>query len=96
MTHNLEDQLGGGLMQAQNAARRAVFDGGPSATYFASELLDGATCLPCKEIDGKEYGSIEETIEDYPSGRHSRCLGGSRCRGTIVAVYESETPPSVQ
>jgi hypothetical protein len=66
----LEDQLGGALMQARNSARRTVFRSGPAAAYYASELLDGATCLPCKEIDGKEYGSIAETIEDYPSGGH--------------------------
>lgn len=86
----LEDQLGGVLMQAQNSARRAVFEEGPPGTYYASELLDGSTCGRCKDIDGKEYESIEETIRDYPSGGYHDCLGGSRCRGTVVAVFASE------
>jgi hypothetical protein len=91
----LEDQLGGALMQAQNSARRTVFGNGPAASYYSSELLDGNTCLNCRDVDGKEYESLDDTIEDYPSGGFSRCLGGSRCRGTVVAVY-GETPPSVQ
>jgi hypothetical protein len=91
----LEDQLGGTLMQAQNGARRAVFGTGPEATYYSSELLDGNTCRNCKDVDGDPYDTLADAIEDYPSGGYSRCLGGSRCRGTVVAVY-GETPPSVQ
>jgi Endonuclease NucS C-terminal domain len=49
-----EDQLGGTLMQAQNGAQRAVFDTGPEATSYASELLDRDTCKRCKEADGVE------------------------------------------
>jgi hypothetical protein len=91
----LEDQLGGTLMQAQNGARRSVFDGAPGITY-SSELLDGNTCANCRGVDGTEYESMADAVEDYPSGGYSRCLGGSRCRGTLVFVASTETPPSVQ
>jgi hypothetical protein len=91
----LQDQLGGVLMQAQNSARRAVFDGAGDGTIYSSELLDGNTCLNCKSVDGKEYDSTTSAIEDYPSGGYSSCLGGMRCRGTLVFVASTETPPSV-
>jgi hypothetical protein len=86
----LEDQLGGVFMQAQNSARRTVFEDGPAATYYASELPDSSTRLRCKDVDGKEYDSIADTIRDYPSGGYHDCLGGCRCRGTVVAVFSSE------
>jgi hypothetical protein len=82
----LEDQLGRTLMQAQNGARRAVFGGAEGGTIYSSELLDRATWKRCKEVDGTEYGSMTEAIEDYPSGGYYRCFGGSRCRGTLVFV----------
>jgi hypothetical protein len=71
----LQDQLGGVLMQAQNTARRTVFGSGPEATIYASELLDGATCINCKTVDGTEFESMEQATESYPSGGY---LGVSR------------------
>jgi len=92
----LQDQLGGVLMQAQNSARRTVFDGAPEGgALYASELLDGVTCLPCKSVDGTEFESIEAATESYPSGGYWECLGGLRCRGTLVWVAPNETPASV-
>jgi hypothetical protein len=44
-----EDQLGDTLMQAQNGAQRAVFDTGPEATSYASELLDRDTASVAKK-----------------------------------------------
>jgi hypothetical protein len=90
----LQDQLGGVLMQAQNSARRTVFDGAPG-TIVGSELLDGNTCLPCKSVDGKEYASMEEAVIDYPAGGYWACLGGARCRGTLIFVAAEESPASV-
>ena len=62
-------------MQAQNGARRAVFGTGPEATYYSSELLDSSTCKRCKEVDGTDYASLTDAIEDYPSGGFHNCLG---------------------
>lgn len=66
----------------------------PSAIY-ASELLDKNTCGPCSLVDGREYASIEAARLDYPEGRYRECAGGPRCRGTLVFVWPSEAPPTV-
>jgi hypothetical protein len=91
----LEDQLGGVLMQAQNTARRAVFDDSPDGRLISSELLDSVVCSNCKDVDGTEYGSMEAAIRDYPAGGFHACLGGMRCRGTLVKIFNMEAPPSV-
>ena len=60
----------------------------PSGVY-ASELLDRNTCTPCSHVDGKDYGSVAEAMEDYPAGGPYRdCHGGSRCRGTLVFEWD--------
>ena len=83
----LQDMLGGALTQAQNTGRKEVFSERPCRIY-ASELLDSNTCSVCAEIDGKEYASLAEAEKEYPTGGNRDCLGGPRCRGTLVAVYE--------
>jgi hypothetical protein len=91
----LRDQLGGALTAAQNAARFAVMDSAPVRRIVASELLDGLTCEPCGQVDGREYTSVAAGAVDYPTGGHKDCLGGPRCRGTLIAIYESESPATV-
>lgn len=86
----LNDMLGGALTQAQNTGRRAVMSERP-ATVYASELLDGDTCTRCSDVDGREYDTITAAEADYPTGGHKDCLGGPRCRGTLVAVYDEAT-----
>ena len=54
---------------------------------YSSELLDGATCDRCAEVDGKEYATMEEALVEYETGGYGACRGGSRCRGTLVSVY---------
>ena len=58
------------------------------AWIYSSEVMDGArTCSPCQAIDGKEWKTIAEAREWYnPTMRD--CAGGSRCRGSLVFVYE--------
>ena len=82
-------------MAAQNTGRRAVFDQSGPGTIYASELLDAATCDNCAADDGKEYSGLREAEMDYPTGGNAECLGGPRCRGTLVKVHASETAPSV-
>lgn len=61
----------------------ALVDGEPA--LYASELMDGRTCRECRKIDGRRFASEEEAAEFYPNGGPMRyCLGGNRCRGTLV------------
>lgn len=63
---------------------------------YASEVLDRRTCPACYGIDGKEYATVAESLQDYPAGGYVECDGGPRCRGTRVFVWATETPPSNQ
>lgn len=83
----LDDMLGGAMTQAQNTGRKAVFDERPAKIY-ASELLDQNTCTNCSSVDGRVYGSLAAADNEYPTGGYKDCLGGPRCRGTLVAVYD--------
>ena len=58
------------------------------AYIYSSEVMDGdRTCGPCQRIDGTEWDTIEEARQWYnPTMRD--CLGGSRCRGSCVFVYD--------
>lgn len=94
-TAYLEQRLGGAVTSAQNYGRSAAFreaetisDG---ASYYASELLDNATCPPCEEIDGHQFESLEDAEANYPTGAFVHCEGGERCRGAVVAVYEESS-----
>lgn len=86
----LNDMLGGAMTQAQNTGRKEVF-AEKSSKLYASELLDGDTCTECSGVDGQEYGSVVEADGDYPTGGFKDCLGGPRCRGTLIAVYDEAT-----
>lgn len=93
-TSYLEDQLGGALQQAMNAGRKEVFstDTPQPSDFYASELLDTNTCEECVNVDGTQYPDIDAAEADYPTGGYMDCLGGPRCRGTVIAVYsEVET-----
>jgi hypothetical protein len=83
----LEDMLGGAMTQAQNSGRKAVFAEEPS-TLYASELLDENTCTRCTAKDGEEFDDMADAEQSYPTGGFRDCLGGSRCRGTLVAIYD--------
>lgn len=90
-------ELGGALTGAQNAARVETFRAAPVAALYANEKLDNNTCQNCREIDGRFIGlSDDGTVMDevdrlYPMGGYVDCLGRSRCRGTIVGVWRSQT-----
>ena len=88
----LNDVLGGAVTSGQNLGRVAVFDAAPPASYYGSELLDANTCNVCAAADGDEYADLAEAASVYPTGGHRDCLGGPRCRGTLVAVYPDEEP----
>lgn len=81
------ESVGGAVTQAQNEGRRTVLSVAPPGRYFASEVLDRSSCQPCREVDGTEYRTLTLASVAYPSGGYRNCLGGSRCRGTIVTVW---------
>lgn len=93
-TAGLQAQLGGALSRAQNLARLATLRAAsartdlPKVTYYASEALDRNTCKPCADIDGTKI-TLDVADEIYSgSGGYVKCLGGVRCRGTIIAIWE--------
>ena len=55
-------------------------------TFWAEGVLVH-NCKPCRDIDGTEYHTLGGAMVAYPSGGYRNCLGGSRCRGTIVTVW---------
>lgn len=85
----LRDQLGGALSAAMAAARLAVLRAAPAGRYYASEIADVRACAPCLSIDGAEFDSLDEAAAAYGSGKYTACLGGPRCRGRLVTVWES-------
>lgn len=90
-------RLAGALSAAQNESRIATFLAGPSADVFASEVNDKNTCGPCAAIDGEYIGNTrDENIADaidalYPNGGYIDCAGKDRCRGSIVAAYNTDS-----
>jgi hypothetical protein len=83
------EQLGGALTAAQNAGRLAAIEAAAAEpTLHASEVLDKATCEPCRQIDGHLYADLAEARAAYANGGYTGCLGGLRCRGIIFATWE--------
>lgn len=84
----LRTQLGGALTVAQGAGRRAVFEVAPPARYLASEVNDSSSCNPCRDIDGTEWGDLDEALAAYPNvTRYVDCLGRERCRGMLLGLW---------
>lgn len=83
----VEEQIGAAMSAAQNEGRMAVLAVAPPATYVGSEIFDRSNCVPCRAVDGAEYSTLAEARAAYPSGGYINCLGGSRCRGTLVTVW---------
>jgi hypothetical protein len=81
------DQLAGAMTAAQNAGRVHVLDTA-DGEWEASEILDASTCGPCAAVDGTRYLSHADAISDYPAGGYVNCVGGSRCRGTLIKLVE--------
>lgn len=83
------EQLGGALTAAQNAGRLDAVEAAPSEPELrASEVLDKATCEPCKRIDGHLYPDLAAARAAYANGGYVGCQGGLRCRGIIFARWE--------
>lgn len=84
----VEEQIGAAMTAAQNEGRMAVLAVAPPAEYVATEILDSkSTCKPCRDIDGTRYTNLPDARAAYPTGGYTGCLGGARCRGTLVTVW---------
>jgi HK97 family phage portal protein len=89
--------LGGALTGAQNAGRLETMRHGPVGALYASEQLDTNTCKNCRAVHGRWLGNTDDLSrldQTYPQGAYGGyvdCLGGSRCRGTIVGVWRPKT-----
>ena len=82
--------LGAALSDAQHEGRMASLRLAPAGSLYASETLDGATCAPCREVDGRWLGNTDDlSMVDltYPTAGYIGCLGRSRCRGQVVGVW---------
>jgi HK97 family phage portal protein len=92
-----EKSFGGALTGAQNRARIATMKSGPTGAVYASEILDTATCKPCRAVHGRWLGNTEDLDmigKTYPGGAfggYVDCLGRDRCRGTVVGVWRPKT-----
>lgn len=86
----LVDQLGGALHRAINVGRIATLRKAPTAIYLSSEVMDGATCPPCRAIDGTVFANLDAAETAYGAGPYRNCQGGIRCRGTVVAIWEDQ------
>ncbi|MCA1570778.1 MAG: DUF935 domain-containing protein [Chloroflexi bacterium] len=87
----LADQLGGAMSAAQNAGRVATIDNADESPRIlaASEILDANTCGPCAAVDGQQFDSLADAEDAYASGGYVGCDGGLRCRGVLVAVWDT-------
>lgn len=83
------------VASADGMGRQSVAVADAPAQIYASELLDGNTCGPCSFIDGTQYDTIAAARLDYPGGKYIRCEGLEACRGTLVYVWATETPPTI-
>ena len=86
----VEEQIGAAMSAAQNEGRMAVLAVAPPGTYTASEALDRNSCKPCRDIDGTQYTGLAEARTAYPTSGYTDCLGGSRCRGFLVAIWPED------
>jgi hypothetical protein len=85
-------EIAGLVSRAQNEGRFTAMEGAPDATdFYASDVNDINVCDPCKAEDGDHFPTLAEARRDFPAGGFLGCLGGNRCRCTIVAIY-AETP----
>lgn len=85
-------EFAGLVSRAQNEGRFAAMAGAPGGTeFYSSELNDTNTCEPCEHEDDHHFSSLTAARLDYPAGGYVGCLGGNRCRGTIVAVYAEDS-----
>jgi hypothetical protein len=89
---SVSDELTGAVTRAQNEGRLTAMGAAPDGTVFeSSDLSDASTCAPCHTNDGQQYETLAAARLDFPAGQFLGCLGGQRCRCSVIALYP-ETP----
>lgn len=87
----VRDALGGELTRAQNLGRLQTYaqpaPAGWTLRMFADETLDENTCKPCREVNGIALPTPEAAALAYGGAGYIHCLGGQRCRGTMIGVW---------
>jgi HK97 family phage portal protein len=83
----LREQLGAAMTRAQNVGRLETVKDVPQTIYASSEVLDRATCKPCKDINGTVFDTWLDAWKAYAGGPYHACLGRNRCRGTVKATW---------
>ncbi|MFB4273042.1 phage portal protein [Nonomuraea sp. GTA35] len=87
----LRDELGGALHHAQQEGRMATLEDAPDPeVWIASERNDANSCANCREVDDKRFTDYASARAAYPVGAYRDCLGRTRCRGTIVPIWEEQ------
>jgi HK97 family phage portal protein len=97
----IRTHLGGAMSAAQNLARHATFTqpGAARCQLISTEVLDSATCVYCEQINGTVFGwsddpaAVASSLAAYPVGGYIDCLGREKCRGTLIARYETPAEP---
>jgi HK97 family phage portal protein len=97
----IRTHLSGAISAAQNLARYATFTqpGAARCQLISTEVLDSATCIYCIEINGTVFGysddpaAVAASLAAYPVGGYINCLGREKCRGTLIAQYETPAEP---
>ncbi|MFD8866019.1 phage portal protein [Streptomyces sp. NPDC059590] len=84
----VRDALGGALHRAVNVARLTVLTAAQALSsdlrLVASEKHDRNACEPCQQLDGTVFEGASDAWAAYGTGGYRACLGGVRCRGTVV------------
>lgn len=81
------DNAGALLSAAQHAGRLAVLEQHRADAYEAVEVNDLNRCAPCLAASGHRYDTLAEALVDYPASGNRHCLGRSRCRGFLRAIF---------
>jgi hypothetical protein len=81
------DNLGAALSAGQQAGRFAVLAAHPPDHLYAQEHHDASACEPCEMADRRRYDTLAEAEAEYGTGGYVGCLGGLRCRGTVIGVW---------
>jgi intein-like protein with splicing domain len=93
LVHDLSLQVDAVKPLVITAIERESYEGAvydftvPEDETFWAEGVLVHNCKPCRDIDGTKYTSLEDARKAYPTGGYTGCLGGARCRGTLVTVW---------
>lgn len=95
LTHaRAEKSLRGAVTGAQNEGRKATLLRAPEGAIYATEILDEATCGPCRRIHGRWIANTSDMVtlnKLYPGvGGYVNCEGGYNCRGTVTGVWRPQ------